>query len=70
MIKNDDISFIINTTEGRQSIIDSSAIRRSALQHKVYYTTTMAGAEASVMAMKFAHEPVRRLQTLHAKYTH
>lgn len=69
MIKNGDIAFMINTTEGRQSIIDSSAIRRSALQHKVYYTTTMAGAEASVMALKFAQNTaVRRLQQLHEKH--
>jgi len=70
MIKNGEVSFIINTTEGRQSIIDSAEIRRSALQHKVYYTTTLAGAEASVMAMQFAAEtPVRRLQDLHQTQT-
>ena len=67
MIKNDDICFIINTTEGRQSIVDSAEIRRSALQHKVYYTTTLAGAEATVMAMNHGEAtPVRRLQDLHA----
>jgi len=66
MIKNDEISFVINTTEGRESINDSSEIRRSALQHKVYYTTTLAGAEASVMAIEhIADSPVRRLQDLH-----
>ncbi len=70
MIKNHEVAFIINTAEGRQSIIDSSEIRRSALQHKVYYTTTMAGAEASVMAMRLAENtPVRRLQDLHATQT-
>jgi len=66
MIKNDEISFVINTTEGRESINDSSEIRRSALQHKVYYTTTLAGAEAAVMALEhIADSPVRRLQDLH-----
>lgn len=66
MIKNDEVSFVINTTEGRESINDSSEIRRSALQHKVYYTTTLAGAEASVMALEhIADSPVRRLQELH-----
>ncbi|MEX0624081.1 carbamoyl-phosphate synthase large subunit [Saccharospirillum sp.] len=70
MIKNHEVVFMINTTEGRQSIIDSSEIRRSALQHKVYYTTTLAGAEASVMAMRLAgNTPVRRLQDLHATQT-
>lgn len=70
MIKNGEVSFIINTTEGRQSIIDSAEIRRSALQHKVYYTTTLAGAEASVMAMQFAADsPVRSMQELHQEKT-
>ncbi|MHA7879838.1 MAG: carbamoyl-phosphate synthase large subunit [Saccharospirillum sp.] len=69
MIKNHEVVFIINTTEGRQSILDSAEIRRSALHHKVYYTTTLAGAEASVMAMQRAEQaPVRRLQDLHANY--
>ncbi|MBE0762920.1 hypothetical protein, partial [Escherichia coli] len=34
MIKNDEVTLIINTTEGRQSIADSYSIRRNALQHK------------------------------------
>ncbi|MFQ5488924.1 MAG: carbamoyl-phosphate synthase large subunit, partial [Gammaproteobacteria bacterium] len=38
MIKNDEISLIINTTEGKQAIADSYAIRREALLHKVTYT--------------------------------
>jgi len=52
MIKNDEFSLIINTTEGRASIDDSRSIRRQALQHKVSYTTTIAGAEAAVLALK------------------
>ena len=67
MIKNDEISLIINTTEGPQAIADSADIRRSALQHKVYYTTTMAGAEAVVEAlMSEGLKEVHRLQELHA----
>ncbi|WP_313647115.1 carbamoyl-phosphate synthase large subunit, partial [Pseudomonas sp.] len=46
MIKNDEVSLIINTTEGRQSIADSYSIRRNALQHKIYCTTTIAAGEA------------------------
>jgi carbamoyl-phosphate synthase large subunit len=66
MIKNGAIDFIINTTEGEQAIADSFAIRRSALQHKIAYTTTMAGATAAVMALaETGEEQVRRLQTLH-----
>ncbi len=68
MIKNDEIVFIINTTEGEQAISDSYSIRRSAISHKVCYTTTLAGAQAACEAMK--HElidsRVRSLQELHA----
>ena len=52
MIKNDQISFIINTTEGRQAIEDSHTIRTSAVQHKVCYATTLAGGEAAVSALQ------------------
>ncbi|WP_455199021.1 carbamoyl-phosphate synthase large subunit, partial [Kaarinaea lacus] len=51
MIKNDEISLIINTTEGTQAIADSGTIRSSALQHKVTYTTTLAGGDAMCEAM-------------------
>ncbi len=66
MIKNNEVSFIVNTTEGAQAIADSAAIRRAALQYKVSYTTTIAGAEATCLALK---QPdtlnVSRLRDLH-----
>jgi len=66
MIKNQEISFIVNTTEGAQAIADSAAIRRAALQHKVSYTTTMAGAEATCLALKQVDIlSVNRLQDLY-----
>ena len=67
MIKNEEVTLIINTTEGRQSIADSYSIRRNALQHKVCITTTLAGGQAVCEAIKFGPErTVRRLQELHA----
>ncbi len=70
MIKNDDISFIVNTTEGKQAIADSYAIRREALQHKVTYTTTLTGALATCMALKQAEDyDVHCLQQLHGDLT-
>lgn len=67
MIKNDGVKLIVNTTEGKQAIRDSFAIRRSALQHKVFYTTTITAAYAVCQAMAISGEPqVRRLQDLHA----
>ena len=67
MIKNDEVTLIINTTEGRQSIADSYSIRRNALQHKIYCTTTIAAGQSVCEALKFGPEKtVRRLQDLHA----
>ena len=66
MIKSDEIDLIINTTEGKQAIGDSYLIRISALNHRVAYTTTMAGAHAVVMALADTGTgDVRRLQDLH-----
>ena len=68
MIKNGDIALIINTTEGKKAIQDSYTIRASALQHKVSYTTTIAGANATVRALDYlAVNDVTRLQHLHEK---
>ncbi|MCO1333179.1 carbamoyl-phosphate synthase large subunit [Microbulbifer sp. OS29] len=66
MIKNDEIALVVNTTEGRQAIRDSADIRRSAENHQVCYTTTLAAAQAMAMAMR-QEQPlqVRRLQDLH-----
>ncbi|MFQ5470358.1 MAG: carbamoyl-phosphate synthase large subunit [Gammaproteobacteria bacterium] len=70
MIKNQEISIIVNTTEGRQAIADSFTIRRSALQHKITYTTTVAGARGTCLALKQVNDDeVSRLQDLHKKET-
>ena len=67
-IKNNEVNFIINTTEGQQTIKDSFAIRRNALQHNVCYTTTMAGGRASIEALRHSAEmEVYCLQTMHAE---
>jgi carbamoyl-phosphate synthase large subunit len=68
MLKNDEISFIVNTTEGKNAIDDSSAIRRIALQRKVYNATTLAGANACIDALGHGEKfSVHRLQDLHAR---
>ncbi|MBI1733159.1 MAG: carbamoyl-phosphate synthase large subunit, partial [Gammaproteobacteria bacterium] len=70
MLKSDEVSLIVNTTEGKQAIIDSYSIRRTALQHRVFYMTTMSGARATVNALKYLDEDqVNCLQTLHAGVT-
>jgi carbamoyl-phosphate synthase large subunit len=66
MIKNGQVQYIINTTEGKQAIADSYLIRRTALQHKINYSTTVAHAKATSMAFACAGQTeVNRLQDLH-----
>ena len=68
MMKNGEIQLVVNTTEGRQSILDSASIRRTALEEKIYCTTTLEGGRAlcSVLRNKESWN-VERLQDLHAK---
>ncbi|MDD2832666.1 MAG: carbamoyl-phosphate synthase large subunit [Methylotenera sp.] len=66
MIKNGDISFIVNVTEDKRAVADSYEIRRSALQNKVTYYTTIAGAKAACVGMAHMQEiQVESLQSLH-----
>ena len=66
LIKNGEIAYIINTTEGKQAIQDSFSIRREALQHRLTYSTTIPGARALVQAIEFRNNPrVWSLQELH-----
>jgi len=66
LIKNGEISYVINTTEGKVAIADSFSIRREALQHRVTYSTTVAGARALVGAIDARNNPrVTSLQELH-----
>ncbi len=51
-VKNGDIQLVINTTVGRQAIIDSRDIRRSAYVHGIPYQTTIPGAWAAVAAIE------------------
>ncbi len=68
MIKNEEISLIINTTEGKKAIADSYTIRASALQGKVSYTTTIAGAQATCRALNYLEQDtVTSLQDMHAE---
>ncbi len=66
MIKNGQIQLIINTTEGKKAISDSFTMRREALQHRVTYYTTMAGAKAACYALgELDAGDVNSLQDLH-----
>ncbi len=52
LMKNGDIAMVINTTEGVQALKDSYDIRHTALVMKTPYSTTIAGARASAMAIE------------------
>ena len=67
MIKNHEIALVINTVEERRNaIVDSRAIRTSALAAQVPTYTTIAGAEAAVEGMAYLDElSVYDLQSLH-----
>jgi len=70
MLKNSEISLVINTVEERRNAItDSRAIRTQALAARVTYYTTIAGALAAVEGMQYLREglgiKVYSLQDLH-----
>jgi carbamoyl-phosphate synthase large subunit len=52
VMKNGDVQMVFNTTEGKQSVADSFAIRRTALMMKTPYFTTTAGALAAAQAIE------------------
>ena len=55
-IKNGDVQLVVNTTEGEKSLADSKSIRRTTLEMKIPYYTTLAGAEAAVAAIRALDE--------------
>jgi len=67
-MKNSEVNLIVNTTEGRQSILDSASIRRTALEERIYCTTTIEGGKAVCAVLRNKDQwSVERLQDLHAK---
>jgi carbamoyl-phosphate synthase large subunit len=66
LIKNDEISLIINSTEDTQGLEDATAIRCEALIHKVPCTTTVAAAFAMLDGINTNNKlVVRSIQSLH-----
>jgi carbamoyl-phosphate synthase large subunit len=68
MLKNREISLIVNTVEeDRRSIQDSWSIRNSALQNRITYYTTLSGARAACLGMRHLDEMrAYDIQSLHA----
>ena len=66
MIKNGEINLIVNTTEGKQAIVESTSIRAEAVRRGVTYYTTLGAAMATCRAMEHLdNSEVNRLQDLH-----
>ncbi|MGE5615928.1 MAG: carbamoyl-phosphate synthase large subunit [Bacillota bacterium] len=67
MLKNREVSFIVNTVEeDRRSIQDSWSIRNTALQSKITYYTTISGARAACVGMRHLEEMrAYDIQSLH-----
>lgn len=67
-IKNGEYDYIVNTTAGRQAIEDSKLIRRSALQYKVHYDTTINGGFATTLSLSASPtSDVISVQEMHEK---
>ena len=66
MVKNREISLIINTVEEQsRAVQDSWSIRNAALQGRVTYYTTVAGARAACLGMQLTQRlDIYDLQTL------
>ena len=65
-IKNGEYSYILNTTSGRAAIEASKILRRSAIQYKVHYDTTMNAAYATTAALDY--DPANSVIPLQALY--
>ena len=66
MIKNGEIDIIVNTTEGKQAIVESLSIRAEAVRRGVTYYTTLGAAVATCHAIEHLDNgDVNRLQDLH-----
>jgi len=69
MIKNGEVSLIVNTVDSKPSVMrDSYSIRHAALQGRVTYYTTLAGARAACVGMQHLTDlQVYDLQSQHQR---
>jgi len=64
MIKNGEVDLVINTTTDKKAISESYSIRRAALTVNVPYTTTLAGAKATVSAIESMTRDELKVRTI------
>jgi carbamoyl-phosphate synthase large subunit len=68
-IKSREVALVVNTPRGRYTPSDSYSIRRAALEYNVPYTTTLAAAKATLLAIRALLDgklTVKSLQEYHA----
>ena len=67
-IKSQEIDLIVNTPSGKLSKYDDSYIRKAAINYKIPYITTLAGALAAArgIGVRRGRSQVRSLQSYHA----
>jgi carbamoyl-phosphate synthase large subunit len=70
MIKNGEVNLIVNTVDSKPAVMrDSYSIRHAALQGRVTYYTTLAGARAACLGMQHLAElQVYDVQSLHRRF--
>ncbi|MCG8442362.1 MAG: ATP-grasp domain-containing protein, partial [Caulobacterales bacterium] len=68
-IKNGEVQLICNTTEGRQSLLDSYSIRRTALTQRVPCYTTVAAAQAAARSIRAVDEGALEVRSLQSYST-
>jgi len=69
LIKNGEISLIINTPTGAKSKKDAKSIRRLAVNYGIPYYTTIRGAQAAVMAIEAMRKGNMNVRSLQEYYS-
>ncbi|MGH1368269.1 MAG: carbamoyl-phosphate synthase large subunit [Maritimibacter sp.] len=64
VMKDGHVSLVMNTTEGAQAVEDSRSMRAVALNDKIAYFTTAAGAHAAALAMQAREEGALEVNAL------
>lgn len=71
LITNGDISLIINSPSGKESVHDDSYLRKAAIKEKIPYMTTIAAARATAKGILYVQKhgdcEVKSLQQLHSE---
>jgi carbamoyl-phosphate synthase large subunit len=68
VIVNGEVDLLVNTTQGVKAMADSYHIRRTALEYKIPYFTTMAGARAAVSAIRSVRRTELGVKSLQEYY--